>query len=115
MLTWYYLRELAAAGEENREMWVNRAVSLDSAVVPGLVDLLRQKDPTVCVNAEHALTGLARKWGAEDARTLRLAEEMHGRFGDLDQGGSHAARRETGAAAGGPGGAGAGAGTRERG
>jgi hypothetical protein len=83
LLTWYYLRQLAAAGEDNRATWVDRAASLDSAVVPGLVDLLQQKDPAVCASAEQTLSALVKRWGPEDVQTLRLAEALHGRFAEL--------------------------------
>jgi hypothetical protein len=83
VLTRYYLRELAAADEEIRGPWVDRVVSLDVAAVPGLLEQLQNKDPTVCSNAEAALVALAQRWGAEDARTWALAADIEQAFSGL--------------------------------
>ncbi len=83
VLRWYYLRELAAATEDSRASWVERAISLDTAVAPGLLNFLQDRDPTVCNNAEQALAALVKRWGAEDARTVWLADEFRERFGNL--------------------------------
>src|SRR3954463_2786400 len=66
LVTWYSLRQLAAADEVSREDRVGRVVARDEAAVPGLLAMLRE--PAACPNAEPALCGLAKKWGAEDAR-----------------------------------------------
>jgi hypothetical protein len=79
----YYLRELADANDDTRAGCVERAASLDSAIVPGLLDFLQHRDPTVCNNAEQALAALVNRWGPEDPRTLGLAEELRDRFGGM--------------------------------
>src|SRR5437667_8013699 len=71
-LTWYYLRELTAADADSRERWAERAASLDTAIVPGLLANLEQPDPTCCINAEAGLVALVKRWGPEDARTHAL-------------------------------------------
>src|SRR5438270_12601213 len=83
VLAWYYLRGLAEADADGRAVWVDRAASLDVAAVPGLLDLLQSKDPTVCDNAEQTLTTLVKRWGAEDTRSAGLADECRSRFAGL--------------------------------
>lgn len=83
VLAWYYLRGLADAETGNRANWVNRVVSLDAAAVPGLLELLQNKDPTICDNAEQALTVLVKRWGPEDARSAALADQCRTQFAGL--------------------------------
>ena len=83
VLTWYYLRELADANEETRASWVQRVVTLDTAAVPGLLDLLHRRDPTVCASVEQTLATLIKRWGADDPRTVALADELHERFATM--------------------------------
>jgi HEAT repeats len=82
-LTWYYLHELAAADADSRATWVARVASLDVAAVPGLLEHLESRDPTVCTNAQDALVALVRRWGAADPRTHAVVEEMRHRFGGM--------------------------------
>lgn len=82
VLTYYALRDVALVDDDSREAWVNRVVALDWAVVPGLLDRLHTKNPTVCGNVEAGLVALIHHWGPEDARALALADEVHRRFGD---------------------------------
>ena len=58
VLTWYLLRELANIDEDNRAAWVDRAASLDWATVPGLLDRLNTKNPTIANNIEAALVAV---------------------------------------------------------
>jgi hypothetical protein len=108
LLSWYYLRSLGAADDGDRAAWVERTISLDNDAVPGLVDLLRQDDAKVCANAEAALAGLGKRWGASDVRTGKLAEELIGAFSSLHNPGKEAvlewclATLRTGAKAGAP-------------
>jgi len=76
VMCWYYLRGLSQADEATRAWWVENTSGLGQDAVPGLIDLLRQKDARVCVNSEAALAAIARQWGASDARTAALAEEL---------------------------------------
>jgi hypothetical protein len=80
VLRWYYLRELAAANEDTRTACVERAATLDTAIVPGALEHLQNRDPTICHNAESLLTCLIKAWGADDARTIWLADEFRERF-----------------------------------
>ena len=52
LLTWYYLHGLAAASDENRQTWVERVATLDSAAVPGLIERLRQADYVIDNNGD---------------------------------------------------------------
>jgi hypothetical protein len=76
LLTWYYIRGLTKAVEEDRDEWVDRVVSLDQAAVPALVDCLRRDDAQVCANARAALDCLIQHWGTSDSRSLALAERL---------------------------------------
>jgi hypothetical protein len=78
--TWYCLHGLAGAEVQDREKWVKRVARLDSAALPGLLDLLAGDDDRACANGAAALSELARAWGAEDQRTLSLAEQLRDRF-----------------------------------
>jgi hypothetical protein len=80
VLKWYYLRELARASREDRDRWVDRVTSLDTAAVPGLLELLQKKDPSVCDNAECVLTELVKQWGPEDQRTASLGDQLNAGF-----------------------------------
>jgi hypothetical protein len=90
ILSWYYLRGLAAAEEGDRAVWVERTISLDIEAVPGLVDLLRRADSKACANAEAALAALVTRWQVGDLRTARLAEELTGAFSNLHNPGKEA-------------------------
>jgi hypothetical protein len=91
LLSWYYLRQLAAAGAEDREAWAERVAGLGDAVLPALLDCLARDDARACANAEAALSRLARSWGAADPRTASLVEELRQRFGGLSGPGREAA------------------------
>src|SRR5437773_6299130 len=80
LLAWYYLRELAAASEAERDGWVERVVGLDAAAAPGLLDLLEREDGQASANAETALHRLGERWGADNVRTAELAEQLAQRF-----------------------------------
>jgi HEAT repeat protein len=83
VLTWYCLRGLAEADGDNRAIWVDRVVSLDTAAVPGLLNLLERKDPTICDNVEHTLIALVTQWGPEDERSVGLADNCRERFAGM--------------------------------
>jgi hypothetical protein len=90
VLSWYYLRGLAAADDGDRAAWAQRTASLGCEAVPGLVDLLSQDDPKVCANAEAALSAMTQLWGAGDLRTAKLADELTGAFCKLHNPGKEA-------------------------
>jgi HEAT repeat protein len=87
---WYYLRGLASAGKDDRDSWIERLVELDSIAIPGLLKQLASANVQASANAEAALAYLARHWGAEDARTLELADQMADRFHALPPHGQEA-------------------------
>jgi hypothetical protein len=76
LLAWYCVRQLAAAGDDNRDAWVARIVELDRAAVPGLLDCLTRQDAQTCANIETALLALVESWGPGDARGLDLVDEI---------------------------------------
>ena len=73
ILSWYYVRNLAKADDNNRAAWVERVAGLGEDVVPPLLSCLKDADPTVCRNARAALTRLSQQWGLGDSRTVALA------------------------------------------
>jgi hypothetical protein len=91
LLTWYYLRGLAHAKEEDREGWVKRLVLLDWAAVPGLMNCLRQEDERICDGSAAALTALIDQWPQEDVRRLELAQLLEGAFAQCSAPGQRAA------------------------
>jgi HEAT repeat protein len=90
LLTWYGLRGLAAASEQDRESWAEWVAGLDEAALPGLLDLLARDDPQTCANAEAALSQLTRRWGQANERTARLTGLLGERFGQFSKPGQHA-------------------------
>jgi hypothetical protein len=82
LLTWYYVRGLARAGEEERGAWAERVAGLDRAALPALLDLLAGDD-RACANARAALDALARRWGAGDPRGEGLARRLADGFARL--------------------------------
>ncbi len=80
LLRWHYLNGLANANSQEREVWVDRVVSLDTEAVPGLLEHLSNADPQVCSNAQMALSRLVEKWGWEDPRTFSLIEDIQAQF-----------------------------------
>jgi hypothetical protein len=93
ILSWYYVRELAGATEEGREIWVRRVAGLDAAALPRLLDCLRSPEAHVCGNAEAALAALASAWGAEDGRGWHMAGDMLARFESFSSNGQASALR----------------------
>jgi hypothetical protein len=91
LLSWYYLRQLAAVTAADREAWAERVAGLGDAVLPALLDGLTRTEGQACANAEAALSCLARGWGAADPRTASLVEELRQRFGGLSGPGREAA------------------------
>lgn len=81
-LAWYYLRELAKAGDTDRDGWAERVAGLDSAAVPGLLELLRG-DARACENARAALARLTERWPADDPRWADMADRVTAEFPHL--------------------------------
>jgi hypothetical protein len=77
--TWYTLRGLARANENERDRWAERAAGLDRAALPALLDLLG-RDDRACANARAALTLLVQRWGTDDVRGEELARCLSEKF-----------------------------------
>ncbi len=80
VLTWYYVRELAVAYQENRDECARRVVSLDEAAVPRVLSGLHNPDALVCGNMTHALVLLGKRWGVTDPRSQRLLQCIHDQY-----------------------------------
>jgi hypothetical protein len=87
LLAWFYLRQLAAATEADREAWVNRVAGLGDDAVGGLLDSLARPEAGVCSNARAALEHLAASWGAEDPQATDLAQALAREFARLSPAG----------------------------
>jgi len=70
LLTWYYVRGLCQAPEDQRDRWVERVAGLDEAVLPALLECLHQPTPAICTNVQAALARLTNHWGIADGRTV---------------------------------------------
>ncbi len=90
ILTWYYLRQLAQANEQEVAAWAERVADLDTAAVPGLLEHLRA-GPIAGANAETALLLLVERWPADDGRALALADALRGGFAGYREAGKQAA------------------------
>ncbi|MBI1831721.1 MAG: HEAT repeat domain-containing protein [Planctomycetes bacterium] len=87
VLAWYHVRQLSLAYQENREACAKKVAELDEAAVPRLLDGLQDPDALVCGNMQCALIMLVEKWGVIDARSQRLVDQFHARFGSLSSAG----------------------------
>src|SRR5216684_1252178 len=76
LLTWFYVRGLAKAEEQDRQTWVNRVAAFEGEAVPQLIACLRQADAKACANAEAGLTEIVNHWRADDARRVDLATHL---------------------------------------
>lgn len=83
LLTWYYLRGLAGAAEEDRPRWLERVASLGEVALPGLLESLKQSDARPCGNARAALERLSQVWGVDDPLTGELAQRLARDFGQF--------------------------------
>jgi HEAT repeat protein len=83
ILSWYYVRSLAKADDNNRDAWVERVAGLGEDAVPPLLSCLKDTDPNVCRNARAALMRLSQAWGLGDSRTVALAMRCGGEFTQL--------------------------------
>src|SRR5262249_48697839 len=93
LLAWYYVRQLVAAEDAERDIWAQRLAELDGAVVPRLLGHLAQSDERACANVEVALAALLDRWGADDGRALSLVSEVRGSFNQWSVPGRRAALR----------------------
>ncbi len=73
LLAWYYVRNLARAGEADRDVWAERVAGLGEPALSDVLDCLNEPSPQCCANARAALQKLTAAWGAGDARTIALA------------------------------------------
>src|SRR5215468_10984182 len=63
---WYWVRQLARAGEADRERLARRVADLGEPAVPRLLECLGESDEAVCANAHAGLDRLGARWGAGD-------------------------------------------------
>jgi hypothetical protein len=89
--TWYALRGLSRATENDRPQWAERVAQLDSAAVPGLLEALHESDARICANAQTGLACLLERWGPDDSRRADLANQLAETFAGLSDPGQQAA------------------------
>jgi len=88
---WYCVRELARAGDGDRERWVECVADLDGAALPALFACLGRDDPRTCANVQNALMCLMDRWGRGDARVGDLVGRLAADFADLSTPGRQSA------------------------
>jgi len=72
---YFYVHQLACAGESDRARWAERVASLGEAALPRLLDCWT---PGACANMRAALDQLGHVWGVGDPRIAALVR----RFGE---------------------------------
>jgi hypothetical protein len=90
LLGWYYLANLAAAGDADRAVWAERVAELDEEAVPGLFDGLSRDAEGVCVNYGAGLAALLKRWGPADDRTYDLCGRLPREFAHFSAAGRRA-------------------------
>ncbi len=91
LLGWYCFRQLDAADAKGRQLWINRLIALDSAVVPRAMNCLTQPEAASCANAEAVLIALGEKWGTGDDRADNLLRELSANWASLSWAGKSSA------------------------
>jgi hypothetical protein len=74
--TWWVLRGLSRATENNRDAWIERVAALGTPAIPALIECLSEGDDQACLNGLAALDHLARAWGVADPATADLAHRL---------------------------------------
>jgi hypothetical protein len=80
LLAWFYVRQLAKAGEADRTVWVERVAGLGEAALDDVLGCLSDPSPPCCDNARAALEKLTARWGPGDPRTIALAHRCGREF-----------------------------------
>jgi len=93
LLAWYYVRGLSRAGDREREVWVQRVLTVPADALPGLLDGLCDEDARACANCQAGLARLVHQWGPADPRALALGDELASRFTRLSVAGQQGALR----------------------
>src|SRR6516164_7104192 len=74
--SWYYVRQLSQAEEDQSQHWAAHVAGLDVAALPRLMDCLRRTNRRPCANAQTALRRMIENWEAGDARRTHLADQL---------------------------------------
>ena len=81
LLTWYCVRGLERATDQDRALWADRVAGLGEEAEPAVFASLGRADDGACRNAGAALERWAGQWGGDDARAAALAGRMEKAFG----------------------------------
>jgi hypothetical protein len=73
---WYCVRQLARAGDADRDVWVERIARQPEASLRWLAGCLKGPDSGACSNARAALIRVVAGWEPSDARRGRLAADL---------------------------------------
>lgn len=76
LLAWYTVSRLTTVDDRDRDRWIAHVVELDAAAQPSLLRVLGREDERSSQRAALALTALVQQWTPDDARRLRLAEQL---------------------------------------
>ena len=80
LLTWYCVRGLERATDQDRALWVDRVVGLGEEVEPAVLACLDRADDGACRNVGAALERWTEQWGGDDAHAVALADRMEKHF-----------------------------------
>jgi hypothetical protein len=94
-LSWYYVRCLKQANEQDREGWIERVTDLDEDALARLVPCLEEDDERACANVGAALARLTEKWGVGEPRSVDLASSLAQSFPHMSFPGQQAVLRLT--------------------
>ncbi len=81
LLTWYCVRGLEQATDQDRALWADRVAGLGEEAEPAVFASLGRADAGACRNGGAALERWVGQWGGADARAAALAGRMEKTFG----------------------------------
>jgi HEAT repeat protein len=86
LVGWYCFEQLSQADGGQREIWVNRLIEMDEAILPRALECLAERS---CSDGEEVLIALVKKW--KDARTVTILKEMLARWSSFTEPGKNCA------------------------
>lgn len=86
---WYYVWQLSKADATNRDVWIERVAKLDQAAVWAMMRCLDRDQELACNNVLSVLEKLTIRWGAADARTAGLLQQLSVQYPTFSWTGRH--------------------------
>jgi HEAT repeat protein len=85
LLTWYALRGLAKAGEDEREVWVDRVAEQGKLALPTLLEWLGRDDERICSHARAALARICGQMPQDDLHWTEWTDRLATQFPHLSE------------------------------